>query len=55
VKFGKCVADTKEPALEEQVTIDFAFTTVCTIADIKKGEKLSEDIWLNVLETGNFS
>jgi N-acetylneuraminate synthase len=28
----------KAPAQEEQVTIDFAFATVCTIKPIKKGE-----------------
>jgi N-acetylneuraminate synthase len=44
---------TKEPALEEQVTIDFAFSTVCAIADIKKGEKLSkENIWVKRPGTG---
>lgn len=44
---------TKEPALEEQVTIDFAFATVCAIADIKKGEKLSkENIWVKRPGTG---
>ena len=32
---------TKEPAKEEQVTIDFAFATVCSIAKIEKGEKLN--------------
>lgn len=38
---------TKEPAKEEQVTIDFAFATVCSIQNIKKGEKLSkENIWV---------
>ena len=38
---------TKEPAKEEQVTIDFAFATVCSIKDIKKGDKLSkENIWV---------
>lgn len=44
---------TKRPALEEQVTIDFAFATVCTIAPIKKGEKLSkENIWVKRPGTG---
>ncbi|WP_026714573.1 N-acetylneuraminate synthase [Flavobacterium daejeonense] len=44
---------TKEPAKEEQVTIDFAFATVCTIAAIKKGEKLSkENIWVKRPGTG---
>ncbi len=38
---------TKEPAKEEQVTIDFAFATVCSIQNIKKGEKLNkENIWV---------
>lgn len=38
---------TKQPAKEEQVTIDFAFATVVSIADIKKGEPLSEhNIWV---------
>ena len=43
----------KEPAKEEQVTIDFAFATVCSIANIKKGEKLSkENIWVKRPGTG---
>lgn len=43
----------KEPAKEEQVTIDFAFATVCSIAAIKKGEKLSrENIWVKRPGTG---
>lgn len=43
----------KEPAKEEQVTIDFAFATVCTIAPIKKGETLSkENIWVKRPGTG---
>ena len=37
----------KEPAPEEQVTIDFAFATVVAIRDINKGEHLSnENIWV---------
>lgn len=37
----------KEPAKEEQVTIDFAFASVCSIKDIKKGERLTnENIWV---------
>jgi N-acetylneuraminate synthase len=44
---------TKEPAKEEQVTIDFAFATVCSIATIRKGEKLSkENIWVKRPGTG---
>lgn len=43
----------KEPAEEEQVTIDFAFATVVTINPIKKGEKLTkENIWVKRPGTG---
>jgi len=43
----------KVPAKEEQVTIDFAFATVCTIAPIAKGEILSkENIWVKRPGTG---
>nr|WP_315134206.1 N-acetylneuraminate synthase family protein [uncultured Flavobacterium sp.] len=44
---------TKQPALEEQVTIDFAFATVCTIAPIQKGELFTkENIWVKRPGTG---
>lgn len=44
---------TKQPALEEQVTIDFAFATVVTIKPIKKGEIFSkENIWVKRPGTG---
>jgi len=44
---------TKEPAKEEQVTIDFAFATVCSIAPIQKGELLTkENIWVKRPGTG---
>lgn len=44
---------TKQPAAEEQVTIDFAFATVCSISPIGKGEKLSkENIWVKRPGTG---
>ena len=44
---------TKQAAKEEQVTIDFAFATVCSIQPIKKGEKLSkENIWVKRPGTG---
>ncbi len=37
----------KGPAEEEQVTIDFAFATICTIAPVKKGDVFSADnIWV---------
>jgi N-acetylneuraminate synthase len=43
----------KQPALEEQVTIDFAFATVCTIANIKKGDIFTkENIWVKRPGTG---
>ncbi len=44
---------TKAPAKEEQVTIDFAFATVCSIQSIAKGEKLTkENIWVKRPGTG---
>ncbi len=43
----------KKPADEEQVTIDFAFATVCTIANIKKGDIFTkENIWVKRPGTG---
>jgi len=43
----------KEPAKEEQVTIDFAFATVVTTAPIRKGEVLTkENIWVKRPGTG---
>ena len=43
----------KGPAKEEQVTIDFAFATVCSINEIKKGEVFSEqNIWVKRPGTG---
>ncbi|MDN3618939.1 N-acetylneuraminate synthase family protein [Polaribacter undariae] len=43
----------KEPAKEEQVTIDFAFATICTIQPIKKGEIFTkENIWVKRPGTG---
>jgi N-acetylneuraminate synthase len=43
----------KEPAKEEQVTIDFAFATVVTIKPIKKGEVFSkENLWVKRPGTG---
>lgn len=38
---------TKGPAAEEQVTIDFAFATICTIKSIAKGEMFTQrNIWV---------
>jgi len=43
----------KEPAEEEQVTIDFAFATVVTIKPVKKGELLTkENLWVKRPGTG---
>lgn len=44
---------TKGPAAEEQVTIDFAFATVCSIAPIAKGEVFTKaNIWVKRPGTG---
>ena len=44
----------KEPAKEEEVTINFAFSSVVTIKKIKKGDLLSlENIWVKRPGTGN--
>ena len=43
----------KEPAKEEQVTIDFAFATVVSIADISKGDSFTkENLWVKRPGTG---
>jgi N-acetylneuraminate synthase len=43
----------KGPAEEEQVTIDFAFATICSIKDIAEGEELSmQNIWVKRPGTG---
>jgi N-acetylneuraminate synthase len=43
----------KTPVQEEQVTIDFAFATVCAINNIKKGELFTkENIWVKRPGTG---
>jgi N-acetylneuraminate synthase len=45
---------TKGPATEEQVTMDFAFATVVTIAEIKAGETLTKDnLWVKRPGTGS--
>jgi N-acetylneuraminate synthase len=44
---------TKAPAKEEQVTIDFAFATVCTIKPVSKGAIFTkENIWVKRPGTG---
>jgi N-acetylneuraminate synthase len=53
VEIAKMRGGTKGPAIEEQVTIDFAFATVCSIAPIKKGEVFTkENIWVKRPGTG---
>ena len=43
----------KGPSKEEQVTIDFAFATICTIKPIKKGDTFTPDnIWVKRPGTG---
>lgn len=55
-EIAKMRGGTKEPAKEEQVTIDFAFATVCTLASIKKGEPFTkENIWVKRPGTGDIS
>lgn len=49
----KMLGGEKKPAIEEQVTINFAFATVVTIAEIKKGDKFTkENIWVKRPGTG---
>jgi N-acetylneuraminate synthase len=44
---------TKKPAKEEQITINFAFATVCSIKSIKKGDILTKNnIWVKRPGTG---
>lgn len=46
---------TKGPAKEEQVTIDFAFATVVTIAPVKAGEPFTmKNLWVKRPGTGEF-
>ncbi|NQV74691.1 MAG: N-acetylneuraminate synthase family protein, partial [Bacteroidetes bacterium] len=50
---GKMRGGKKVPADEEKPTIDFAYASVVTIADIKKGDILSKDnIWVKRPGTG---
>ena len=43
----------KQPLLEEQVTIDFAYATVVAIRDINKGDKFTEEnLWVKRPGTG---
>jgi N-acetylneuraminate synthase len=53
IEISKMRGGRKEPAEEEQVTMDFAFATVVTISNIKKGEMFTkENIWVKRPGTG---
>jgi len=56
VELAKMRGGKKEPAIEEQVTMDFAFATVVSIKTIKKGEILTKDnIWVKRPGTGEIT
>jgi sialic acid synthase SpsE len=56
VELAKMRGGRKEAAKEEQVTIDFAFATVVSIKDIKKGEIFTKDnIWVKRPGTGEIT
>jgi len=53
IEIAKMRGGKKEAAAEEKITIDFAFSTVVTIKDIKKGEKFTKDnLWVKRPGTG---
>jgi sialic acid synthase SpsE len=53
IELAKMRGGKKEATKEEQVTIDFAFATVVSIQDIKKGDKFTkENIWVKRPGTG---
>ncbi|PMI35243.1 polyhydroxyalkanoate biosynthesis repressor PhaR [Enterovibrio norvegicus] len=54
-RMAKMRGGKKEPAKEEQVTIDFAYASVVTIAQIKAGEEFTRDnLWVKRPGTGDF-
>ena len=54
-RMAKMRGGKKEAAKEEQVTIDFAYASVVSIAEIKKGEKFTrENLWVKRPGTGDF-
>jgi N-acetylneuraminate synthase len=56
IELAKMRGGRKEAAKEEQVTIDFAFATVVSIANIKKGETFTEEnIWVKRPGTGEIA
>jgi sialic acid synthase SpsE len=53
IELKKMRGGKKEASKEEQVTIDFAFATVVTIKDVKKGDSFTkENIWVKRPGTG---
>jgi len=56
IKLSKMRGGKKEATKEEQVTIDFAFATVVSISNIKKGEVFTkENIWVKRPGTGEIT
>ncbi|EGR0468294.1 polyhydroxyalkanoate biosynthesis repressor PhaR [Vibrio cholerae] len=54
-RMAKMRGGKKEAAKEEQVTIDFAYASVVTIAEIKEGELFTRDnLWVKRPGTGDF-
>lgn len=54
-RMAKMRGGQKEAAQEEQVTIDFAYASVVSIAEIKTGEELTRDnLWVKRPGTGDF-
>lgn len=54
-RMAKMRGGKKEAAKEEQVTIDFAYASVVTIADIQEGEEFTRDnLWVKRPGTGDF-
>lgn len=54
-RMAKMRGGKKEPAKEEQVTIDFAYASVVTISDIEEGEEFTRDnLWVKRPGTGDF-
>ncbi|MCL1160666.1 N-acetylneuraminate synthase family protein [Shewanella chilikensis] len=54
-RMAKMRGGKKEAAKEEQVTIDFAYASVVTIANIQEGEKFTRDnLWVKRPGTGDF-
>ena len=52
----ECRGGNKQPLSEEQVTMDFAFASVCTLREIKAGEVLNVDnIWVRRPGKGDFN